>query len=66
MWKENRSLVRWGAQNGELDTEQQSPGDIWDMQLGWYLGDGRQLFLWSVVAVMLWDSNVDLADSVFN
>lgn len=41
MWKENRSSVGRGAQNGELDTEQQSPGDT---QLG-FLGDGRLLFL---------------------
>lgn len=54
MWKENRSTVIWGVQNGELDTEQQSPGDIRDIQLGWFLGDGKLLFLWSVLDVMLW------------
>lgn len=32
MWKENESSVRRGTQNVELDTEQQSPGDILDMQ----------------------------------
>lgn len=58
MWKENRSSVRRGAQNGELDTEQQSPGDIRDIQLGWFLGDGRLLFLWSVLAVMLWGTQM--------
>lgn len=53
MWKENRNSVRRGAQNGELDTEQQSPGDRRDIQLGWFLGNGRLLFLWSALAVML-------------
>lgn len=56
MWRENRSSVRRAAQNGELDTEQQSPGDSEDIQSRWFLGDAELLFLWSMLHVKLWGS----------